>query len=79
MLCDMARTPSNEIARNAQLTRKCERLGMPLSIETLARGKEVQNPADPQWIKRHTWIATELGANVIKTAMPAASRACAKR
>ena len=48
-------------------------------IKTLARGKEVQNPADPQWIKQHTWIAKELGANVIKTAMPAASRACAKR
>lgn len=58
---------ANEIARNAQLARECERLGMPLIIETLARGKEVQNPADPQWIKRHTRIATELGADVIKT------------
>jgi fructose-bisphosphate aldolase, class I len=58
---------ADEIARNAQLARECERLGIPLIIETLARGKEVQNPADPQWIKRHTRIATELGADVIKT------------
>ncbi len=58
---------AEEIARNAQLARECERLGMPLMIETLARGEEVENPADLQWIKRHTRIATELGADVIKT------------
>ncbi len=58
---------SKEIARNAQLARECERMGIPLIMETLARGREVQNPADLQWIKRHTRIATELGADVIKT------------
>ena len=58
---------TKEIARNAQLARECERLGMPLIIETLARGKDVQNPADPQWLKLHTRIAAELGADVIKT------------
>ena len=58
---------TKEIARNAQLARECERLGLPLMIETLARGKAVQNPADPQWLKLHTRIATELGADVIKT------------
>ncbi len=56
-----------EIARNARLARECERLGVPLIIETLARGKEVENPADTKWLKRHTRIATELGADVIKT------------
>ena len=58
---------AGEIARNAQLARECERLGVPLIIETLARGKEVENPADPKWIKRHTRMAVELGADVIKT------------
>jgi DhnA family fructose-bisphosphate aldolase class Ia len=56
-----------EIARNAQLARECERLGVPLIIETLARGKSVQIPSDPQWIKLHTRMATELGADAIKT------------
>lgn len=58
---------ADEIERNARLARECERLGIPLMIETLARGKEVQNPADKQWLKRHTRIAVELGADVIKT------------
>ena len=58
---------TKEIARNAQLARECERLGIPLIIETLARGKSVQNPSDPQWIKLHTRMATELGADAVKT------------
>jgi DhnA family fructose-bisphosphate aldolase class Ia len=56
-----------EIARNAQVARECERAGIPLIVETLARGKAVQNPGDVQWLKLHTRIATELGADVIKT------------
>ena len=36
-------------------------------IETLARGKSVPNPADLQWLKVHTRIATEQGADIIKT------------
>ncbi len=56
-----------EIARNAEVARECERIGMPLIIETLARGKEVQNPGDPKWLKLHTRMATELGADAIKT------------
>jgi fructose-bisphosphate aldolase, class I len=58
---------TKEIARNAKLARECERLGLPLMIETLARGKGVENPADPHWLKIHTRIAVELGADVIKT------------
>ena len=58
---------TKEIARNAQIARECERIGIPLIVETLARGKAVQNPGDSQWLKLHTRIATELGADVIKT------------
>jgi fructose-bisphosphate aldolase, class I len=58
---------TKEIARNAEIARECERLGIPLVVETLARGKAVQNPGDPQWLKLHTRMATELGADVIKT------------
>ena len=58
---------TKEIARNAQLARECERLGIPLIVEALARGRAVQNPGETQWLKLHTRIATELGADVIKT------------
>jgi DhnA family fructose-bisphosphate aldolase class Ia len=58
---------AKEIARNAEVARECERIGMPLIIESLARGKNVKNPADPKWVKLHTRMAAELGADLIKT------------
>ena len=58
---------TKEIARNAEVARECERLGIPLIVETLARGKDVANPGDPKWLALHTRMATELGADVIKT------------
>lgn len=58
---------AKEIARNADMARECERLGVPLVIESLARGKNVQNPRDPQWVRLHTRIASELGADLVKT------------
>lgn len=56
-----------EIQRVGELARACERCGMPLIVESLARGAQVENPRDPQWLKLHTRIAAELGADVIKT------------
>jgi fructose-bisphosphate aldolase, class I len=56
-----------EIARNAEVARECERVGIPLIVESLARGKDVQNPSDPKWLNLHTRIAAELGADAIKT------------
>jgi DhnA family fructose-bisphosphate aldolase class Ia len=58
---------SKEIERNAEVARECERVGIPLIIESLARGTEVKNPGDPQWLKLHTRIAAELGADAVKT------------
>jgi len=58
---------NHEIKRTAEMARECERAGIPLIVETLARGKNVPNPVDPQWLKRHTRMAAELGADVIKT------------
>lgn len=58
---------TKEVARNAEIARECERLGIPLIVETLARGKAVENPGDTQWLKLHTRMAAELGADVIKT------------
>ena len=58
---------SKEIARNAKVARECERAGIPLIIECLARGPAIDNPADPQWLRLHTRIAAELGADAVKT------------
>lgn len=56
-----------EIARTAQVARECEVLGVPLIVESLARGPKVQDYRDPRWIKQHTRLAAELGADAIKT------------
>ena len=56
-----------EIARTAQVARECETLGVPLIVESLARGPKAEDYRDPHWIKYHTRIAAELGADVIKT------------
>lgn len=58
---------AREIARNSELARECERLGMPLIIESLARGKAAPDPTSPETLMLHTRIAAELGADLIKT------------
>ncbi|MFN0169172.1 MAG: class I fructose-bisphosphate aldolase [Bryobacteraceae bacterium] len=59
-----------EVAKNAQVSRECERLGVPHIIESMARGQEVANPGDVEWIRLHTRMAAELGADLIKTDYP---------
>jgi len=58
---------AKEVSRNAEVARECERVGIPLIVECLARGKQVQNPGDPQWLNLHTRMAVELGADAVKT------------
>ncbi len=58
---------SQEIARTAEVARECERVGIPLIVESLARGRNVRNPGDPQWLNKHTRMVTELGADAVKT------------
>ncbi len=58
---------TKEVARTAEMARECERVGIPLIVESLARGKEVENPGDPKWLTRHTRMAVELGADAVKT------------
>jgi DhnA family fructose-bisphosphate aldolase class Ia len=58
---------AKEVERNAQVARECERIGMPLIVESLARGKQVANPSDSKWLKLHTRMAVELGASAVKT------------
>jgi len=58
---------ANEVARAAELARECEQVGLPLIVETLARGPDVHNPVSLEWMKLHTRMAAELGADLIKT------------
>jgi DhnA family fructose-bisphosphate aldolase class Ia len=56
-----------EVQRVGSLARECERVGMPLIVESLARGAAVNNPRELKWLMLHTRMAAELGADVIKT------------
>jgi DhnA family fructose-bisphosphate aldolase class Ia len=58
---------AKEIGRNAEIARECEQLGVPLIVESLARGKILNHPTRVAAIKFHTRVAAELGADVIKT------------
>jgi DhnA family fructose-bisphosphate aldolase class Ia len=57
----------NEIRRNARVARECEAAGIPLIVESVARGARIQIPRAPDWLKLHTRMAAELGADAIKT------------
>ena len=56
-----------EVQRVGRIARECEQLGMPLIVESLARGVTLRNPQDPAWLKLHSRVAAELGADLIKT------------
>jgi fructose-bisphosphate aldolase, class I len=58
---------AGEIARTAAVARECERVGLPLIVETIARGPAVNDPLSLEWMKLHTRLAVELGADLIKT------------
>ena len=56
-----------EMQRVGAIARECEELGVPLIVESLARAKNLRHPNDPEWLKLHSRIAAELGADLIKT------------
>lgn len=57
----------DEVARNARIARECEKVGLPLIVETLARGRDVKSAASPEWLRFHSRVAAELGADAVKT------------
>lgn len=62
-----AQFDKKEIRRVGRLARQCESAGIPLIVESIARGAQVSNPREPKWLTLHTRIAAELGADLIKT------------
>lgn len=64
-----ARHEMEEVRRNAEFARACERVGLPLMIESRAvRGEFLPDGfADLELLKFHTRVAAELGGDLIKT------------
>jgi len=56
-----------EFTRNASLVAdECARLGLPLMIEAMAKGKDLE-PTDPEGVKLASRAAMEIGADIVKT------------
>lgn len=64
---DDAAAEAEEVRRNAEVNRACERLGMVHIIESMARGARVGSPNQKEFVALHTRMAGELGADLIKT------------
>lgn len=59
---------ADEIAKNAALTRACERFGIPHIIEPMCRGSKAADRAyDPEFIAFACRMAVEIGADALKT------------
>lgn len=56
-----------EFTRNGSLTAdECERLGLPLMMEAMAKGKDL-SPTDPKGVALASRAAMEIGADIVKT------------
>jgi DhnA family fructose-bisphosphate aldolase class Ia len=64
---DDASAEAQEVHRNAEVNRACERFGMVHIIESMARGRRVDQPNRKDLVAFHTRVAGELGADLIKT------------
>lgn len=59
---------ADEIAKNGQISRACEAMGMPHIIEPMGRGRKIAARAmEDEIIAFHVRMAAELGADAIKT------------
>lgn len=68
-----------EIRRNAELARACERVGLPLMIEPRS-AREKERPADktdPEIMAMYCRVAAELGADLVKCIYPESEAALA--
>ena len=52
---------------NAQVARECNRLGIPHVIEAMAANGGFASAEDPELVKMNCRIASELGADIVKT------------
>jgi len=62
-----AETESRMIEDAGRISAKCRDWGMPLLVMIYPRGKEIDNSFDPDLLKQCARVATELGADLVKT------------
>lgn len=61
-------TEAANIQNISKIARKCEKYGIPLVIESMARGGKAKgNELNPEYVKLHVRMAAEIGADIIKT------------
>jgi len=70
-------TEDRQIAHLAEVAGECERWGMPLMAMMYARGPAIDG-RDPAVVAHAVTIAAELGADLVKTALPAGEAAIAR-
>jgi 2-amino-4,5-dihydroxy-6-oxo-7-(phosphonooxy)heptanoate synthase len=64
-------TEDRQVAHLAAVARDCDRWGVPLLAMMYARGPAVADPRAPQTVAHAVAVAAELGADLVKTALPA--------
>ena len=71
-------TEDRQVAHLAAVAGSCDRWGVPLLAMMYVRGPEVVDGTAPALVKHAVGIATELGADLVKTALPASSSEAAE-
>jgi len=62
-----AASEAEEVRRNAEVNRACERFGLVHIVESMARGSRVERTNSKELVALHTRMAGELGADLLKT------------
>ena len=62
-----AASEAEEVRRNAEVNRACERFGLVHVVESMARGSRVERTNSKELVALHTRMAGELGADLLKT------------
>jgi len=68
-------TEDRQVAHLAAVAESCDRWGVPLLAMMYVRGPGVVDGSAPALVEHAVAIATELGADIVKTALPAATSA----
>lgn len=66
-----SKTEPHQLAALGRIASICDQYGMPLIAMTYARGPEIADTADPAALAHAANVAIDLGADIVKTALPA--------
>ncbi|MFI5932229.1 2-amino-3,7-dideoxy-D-threo-hept-6-ulosonate synthase [Actinoplanes sp. NPDC051494] len=66
-----SRTEDRQVAHLAEVSRDCQRWGVPLLAMMYVRGPDVLDGTAPRLVEHAVTVAAELGADLVKTSLPA--------